>query len=99
MMMPNYAHTATYLEERQNTQLKALAKARGCSVSHLLKQLIERELDQSTTAKKPALDIEDALQHIAIGVDALLKFGPGEEGFTAAKETRQLRLKGRADAR
>jgi hypothetical protein len=94
------SHQVTaYLSRETRTALEALARTNGVSMSEQLTLLVTTAADGQLPLKATEQKVYDALQHIAIGVDALLKYGPGEQGLAIAKETRQRRLKGSGDAR
>jgi len=88
-----------YLSHDTRAALEALAHDNGLSMSAQLAILVTSAAEGRLPLKPAEHKLYEALQHIAIGVDALLKYGPGEQGLAAARDTRQRRLKGSADAR
>lgn len=97
-MHKKYQVTA-YLSIEARAALETLSRGNNVSMSEQLALLVTTAAEGHPSLKSADQKIYDALQHIAIGVDALLKFGPDARAFEAAKEARQRRLKGAGDGR
>lgn len=97
-MSKSYQVTA-YLHREAKEQLQALAAENRVSLSEQLTLLVMAERQRVAPTTWPDAEALSALHHIAIGVDALLKFHPDPRAVDVAKEARQRRLKFNSDAR
>lgn len=81
-----------YLDDEMCQQLRLLARRNGVSLSEQIKLLIAAETERTDATRASPDAIFRGVQHIAIGIDALLKFGPGDRALEAAKTARAEKL-------
>ena len=98
LAMGNLRKTTVYLEPDVHAHFQRIAVARKLPVSFILKELADQELARYRAGSVPGMSSEQLVLHIAIGVDALLKFSASPAAFEAAKEARERRLGRTRDA-
>lgn len=96
--MPKTTQVTAYLDGEMCQQLRLLAKRNSVSLSEQIKLLIASEASRAEGRGTSPEDIFRGIQHIAIGVDVLLRYAPDAKAFEAAKEARAKKLGGPRNA-
>ena len=89
---------SAYLSAHLRAELIVLAKRNKLSLSEQIGRLIEAEAAREQGEQPTPQTLFHALQHIAIGVDALLKFHPDQRAVEVARAARNDRLGSGRDA-
>lgn len=98
LAMAKLRKTTVYLEPDVHAHLERIAVSRKLPVSFILKELAGQDMARRAGGAVASMTSEQLVVHIAIGVDALLRYNPDPAAFEAAKEARARRLGGPRDA-